>query len=319
MMSCADSCLERYNSAVFTSLASNDYTVAVVNDAFLHGGGWNLTAAGLRGSSDPGLSWIIPNSSIYGWRIPVMTPEETIGAMQVNATKGVYKRMDADQCFRTYNDYFAALGNVVIVARNQSIQGQVDDTLLIYASIIPNSDDWAKNQWATANGTKIDTASRTQQPKSFPISTWYLGPGYYVADYCLVQSPATTADRCRFEYAPGIMVTICIINLIKTCVMFSVWWARLRGAPHGRISPLFQESTVLYTLGDAIASFMQDPDETTKSMCLATRYDFRRKRDLKFRAHLATEPSTAPREWTTQRLFWNSAASWKRWVVLLFL
>ena len=36
----------RYNSAVFTSLASNDYTVAVVNEAFLSGGNWNLTAAG---------------------------------------------------------------------------------------------------------------------------------------------------------------------------------------------------------------------------------------------------------------------------------
>ena len=58
-MSCTDSYLKRYNSAVFTSLASNDYTVAVVSDAFLDGEGWNLTAAGLRGSSDPGSSWII--------------------------------------------------------------------------------------------------------------------------------------------------------------------------------------------------------------------------------------------------------------------
>ena len=60
-----------------------------------------------------------------------MTPKETIGTMQVNATEGIYKKMDADQWFRTYNDYFATLGNVVIVASNQSIQGQVNDTLLI--------------------------------------------------------------------------------------------------------------------------------------------------------------------------------------------
>ncbi|KAL6718922.1 hypothetical protein ACLMJK_003157 [Lecanora helva] len=307
-----------YNSAVFTSLASNDYTVAVVNDAFLSDGSWNLTAAEVRGSSDPGLSWVTPNNSTYGWRIPVMTPEETIATIQNNASKGLYTKMDANQCFLRYNDYFAALGNVVVVTSNQSVQGQVNDSLLIYASIIPNSDDWAKNQWATANGTKVETAARTQQPKSFPISTWYLGPGYYVADYCLVQPPATTADRCRFEYAPGIMVTICIINLVKVCVMLSVWWARLRNNDYGRISRRFQESSVLYTLGDAVASFMQEPDETTKSMCLATRYDFQRKRDLKFRPHLVKEPSTAPRPWTTQRQFWNSAASWKRWAVLLF-
>ena len=214
--------LLRYNSAVFSSLASNDYTVAVVNEAFLTGGKWNLTAAGQRGLGDPGLSWVINNLPGYGWRIPVMTAEQTIRAMQVNATTSLYTNTSISQCFQIYNDYWAALGNVVIVVNNQSVQGQVDDTLLIYASIVPNSDDWAKNQWATANGTKANTANRTQQPKTFPIDTWYLGPGYYNASYCLVEPPATTAERCRFEYAPGIMVAICIINTVKTCVMFSV-------------------------------------------------------------------------------------------------
>ncbi len=126
--------ISRYNSAVFTSLASNDYTVAVVNKSFLSGGKWNLTAAGQRGLGDPGLSWVINNSSAYGWRIPVMTAEETVQAMQVNGSAGLYTMTNISQCFQIYNDYWAALGNVIIIVSNQSVQGQVDDTLLIYAT-----------------------------------------------------------------------------------------------------------------------------------------------------------------------------------------
>lgn len=303
---------------MFSSLASSDYTIAVVNEAFLSGGKWNLTAAGQRGLGDPGYSWVINNSTHFGWRIPVMTAEDTIRAMQVNGT-GLYTKESISQCFQIYNDYWAALGNVIIVANNQSVQGQVDDTLLIYASIVPNSDDWAKNQWATANGTKVNTRARTQQPKTFPIDTWYIGPGYYNASYCLVQPPATTAERCRFEYAPGIMVVICIINTVKTGVMFSVWYSRLRNEHKLPIAHRSKEETVLYTLGDAVASFMRGPDKTTMAMCLATRHDFRRKRDIRFRSRLLAKPVTEPREWKPQSLFWKSAASLHRWIVLLTL
>lgn len=106
-----------------------------------------------------------------------MTAAETIRAMQANRTSS-YKNTSISRCFEIYNDYCAALGNVNIVTNNQSVRGQVDDTLLIFASIVPNSDDWARNQWATANGTNVNTAARTRQPKTFPIDTWYLGPGY---------------------------------------------------------------------------------------------------------------------------------------------
>lgn len=310
--------LLRYNSAVFTSLASNDYTVAVVNEAFLSGGNWNLTAAGQRGLGDPGLSWVINNSPGYGWRIPVMTAEETVRAMQVNGTNS-YTMTNISQCFQIYDNYWAALGNVIIVANNESVQGQKDDTLLIYASIVPNSDDWAKEQWARANGTKVRTRDRTQAPKVLPIDTWYLGPGYYNASYCLVQPPATTAERCRFEFAPGIMVVICIINTVKTGVMFGVWYSRLRDAHKRPIVHRKKEDAVLYTLGDAVASFMRDPDRTTVAMCLATRYDFRRKRDVRLRSRLLAKLITEPREWNPQSLFWRSAASLHRWIVLLSL
>ncbi|KAM0798297.1 hypothetical protein BDR22DRAFT_823401 [Usnea florida] len=255
-------------------------------------GKWNLTAAGQRGLRDPGFSWVINNSSEFGWRIPIMTAEKTIRAMQVNGTSS-YKNTSISSCFKIYNDYWAALGNVIIVTNNQSVQGQVDDTLLILHRLC---------QTRTI-GPKIN--GRQQMPKTFPIDTWHLGPGYYNASYGLVQPPATTVERCRFEYAPGIMLVICTINTVKTCVMFSVWYSRLRDAQKIPIAHRSKEDAVLYTLGDAIASFMQDPDRTTMAMCPATRRDFKRKQDIRLRNRLLPKPITKPREWKRQAVYWN--------------
>lgn len=281
-----------YNSAVFSSLASADYTVVVVNEAFLSGGGWNLTRAEQRGLGDPGYNWIVNNATAIRWYTPTMPAEDTIRAMQANG------------------DYWATVANVIIITSNQSVQGQDDDTLMLYTSVVPKSDDWAKNQWAIENGTKVATQDRTKQPQ-FPISSWYLGPEYYKVDYCLLQPPPTSTDRCRFEYAPGIMVVICIINFVKICVMSSVWFARLRNAKQRRIASRHKEIAVLDTLGDAVASFMRQPDPTTMGMCLATRKDFQ--------GHQVAEANREPRQWQEQDVFWNSAASLRRWITLLLL
>jgi hypothetical protein len=152
----------------------------------------------------------------FGWKIPSTSPEVMIKQMQQNATSS-YTRQNISECFATYDDYWSAVGNVVIVVKNETVQMQNNDTLLIYASIIPNLDDWAKNQWAIENGTATAEKNRAKGPTG-NVTTWYLGPEYYEVDYCLVQPPFTTALVCRFEFSSGIMVTICILNLAKiTC------------------------------------------------------------------------------------------------------
>lgn len=311
----------RYNSAVFSSLASSDYVVAVVSDAFLTNGTWNLQAAQSRGLGDPGWSWVV-DGDIYprfGWKIPSLTPEATITAMQQNATSS-YTHQDVSKCFATYYNYWSAVGNVVIVAKNQSVQAQSwpsNDTLLIYASIIPNLDDWAKNQWALENGTVAAKNDLTKAPVG-TITTWYLGPEYYEVDYCLVQPPVTTTLLCRFEFSSGIMVTICILNLAKSIVMFFTWliprW-RWNGETEARQS----RKETLYTLGDAIASFMSYPDETTKNMSLATKDNFRSTRPFsnKNRFRKKEPPPYSPKIWNKEDTRWAMAASLSRWMFLI--
>jgi hypothetical protein len=309
---------------VFPSLGSSDYTVEVVNDAFLNGGNWSLAAAESRRQGAPGWvnsgvnpTYLNYSEIIENMQQTVQLYEDAISQLNRNAsysnsTAESYAAMNVSTCFDYYNSYWTEQGNALILVKNESVQAQVNDSLLIYTSIIPRSDDWPKNLWALENGT--DTYLATQPPGS--VNTWYVGPPYYEVDHCLVQVPADGVIQCRFEYSPQIMVTICVLNFSKTVVMICIWAMRKWQSEKQR-DP---QKVVLYTLGDAISSFMRDPEETTRNMCLATRDDFRSRRTLKNR--LVKEdpaPSQEPREWKNVPRSWMSAASVRRWITLIFL
>ncbi|KAI1408787.1 hypothetical protein F5Y13DRAFT_204536 [Hypoxylon sp. FL1857] len=277
-----------YNSAVFQSLASNDYTIAVVKDSFVNGSSWNLTTAENNRRGD------------FGWEDFRVNPPnrnytEIILDMQQNAMSTGWEDMNISACFALYNDYFAPQGNGVIFVKNDT--GAEDDSLLMYVSIIPRSDDWAKNMWAAMNGSESFVARATD----LPVTKWFLGPKQYEVSHCRVQDPDTITNQCRFEYSPPIMYTICALNIIKAFVMLCIWSVR-RWQDAERTDA---DKAVLYTLGDAVASFMRRPDPTTVDMGLATKGDFIRRRPWKNRLE--------------KRNFWFKAASIRRWIVLLFL
>lgn len=86
-------------------------------------------------------------------------------------------------------------------------------------------------------------------------------------------------------------------------------------------SKLKQDSDkdVLYTLGDAISSFMRRPEIKTERMCFATKDDFIRRRTLKSRMiKPKLELNREPRLWSENENRWMKAASWRRWFVLVF-
>jgi hypothetical protein len=275
----------------------------VVKDSFAHGGSWSLATAERNRKGD------------HGWDDSRVNPEQNyqniISGMQGAVANGSYETRNISDCFDLYDDYFAPQGNAVIFVKNESVQTPSDDSLLLYVSVIPRSDDWAKNMWAVGNGTGDFVANSPAKP----VTTWFLGPPKYEVSYCQVQPPGSTTNRCRFEYSPPIMFAVCILNFLKTFVMFCIWvlrkWQKKDNEPR---------TEVLYTLGDAISSFMRMPDETTKDMCLATRYDFltRRPWSKRFVKQLPAPPTEA-QVWTRQKKRWMSAGSFTRWIVLLFM
>ncbi|KAK1490984.1 hypothetical protein CTAM01_10477 [Colletotrichum tamarilloi] len=242
-----------YNSAVFQSLSSHNYTVVVVKDSFLNNASWSLKTAEDNRAGD------------YGWEDTRVNPsnldyEEVVKAIQRNAS--IYDERNISACFDLYDDYFNPQGNAIILVKNETLQSPPEDSLLLYVSIVPRSDDWSKNMWALGNGTGHFAA--LSPPK--PVTKWFLGPPYYEVSRCIVQPPEGLSANCRFEYSPPIMFTICIMNMIKAAIMLSIWAMRRWQNPRKEN----QAKEVLYTLGDAIASFMREPCEQTIDMGLAT-------------------------------------------------
>ncbi|KAK2010406.1 hypothetical protein LZ32DRAFT_619960 [Colletotrichum eremochloae] len=195
-----------YNSAVFQSLSSHNYTVAVVKDSFLNGSSWNLETAELNRAGD------------WGWDDTRVNPlnvdyEKVIQDMQDAAS--TYEKLNLSACFDLYDDYWKPQGDAIILVKNESVQSTPDDSLLMYVSIVPRLDDWAKNMWALGNGS--GTFLAMSPPK--PVTKWFLGPKHYEVSRCLVQPPASLDVKCRFEYSPPIMFTIILMNLLKVLVM----------------------------------------------------------------------------------------------------
>ncbi|KAI1080057.1 hypothetical protein F5B20DRAFT_542097 [Whalleya microplaca] len=304
-----------YNSAVFRSLASNDYTIVVVKDSFITGKSWDLSTAEQNRMGDP--SWdeqrVNPNQDYH----------TIISDIQHAVLEDQYEKMNISTCFSLYDDYWAPQGNGVILVKNESVQTD-NDSLLMYVSVVPRWDDWAKNMWAVSNGTRQFSALSPPQP----VTEWFLGPPRYEASRCLVQPPILDKDRCRFEYSTHVMYTVCILNFIMLFIMVYIWILRVfkhrsknsRAEEHietCRIAPL---DVILSTLGDAIASFMRQPVGTTKNMCLATKYDFLGRRTCA-NPFIKKPPQRHdnPRQWKKEPKRWMSAPSLRQWLCLLFM
>lgn len=99
--------------------------------------------------------------------------------------------------------------------------------------------------------------------------TWQLD-GLRV-EYCLSQP---VEEHCRVQLSIVIMIIVIICNLIKMLIMGYIAWRR--------------PSEPLITLGDAVASFSDDPDMTTKGNCLAGATRFQQDRaTVSFPYHIA--------------------------------
>ncbi|KUI56184.1 hypothetical protein VP1G_03514 [Cytospora mali] len=292
-----------YNSAVFQSLTSFDYTVAVVKDSFLNDTTWSLETAENNRRGDPG--WDDHRVNPPSWNYTSI-----IAGMQKAATTKEYLRKNVTECFDVYNDYFAPQGNVLIFVKNASIQTPPTDSLLLYVGIMPRYDDWAKNMWAVENGT----AHFVLLPPKGPVTVWYIGKPHYEVDHCLVQQPSISSSICRFQYSPWIMWIICLFNFLKASVMLWVWLIRKwqEGAKED------SQKQILYTLGDAIASFMRNPSPETEGLCLATKQDFLSQRTWKNRlVKQWPVPSREPRPWAYQPKRWMQAASLRRCILIM--
>lgn len=228
-------------------------------------------------------------------------------------------------CFDYYSDYYSPQGNGLILVKNGSTQESLSDSLLLWASIIPRFDDWAKNLWALENGS-FPAKGKVSQPKT-TVTRWFIGKPHYEVDYCLLQQPPWSEKQCQLEYCPWILWTVCFFNLTKMMVIFTIWWANRRARQARSINSIFPGSRKddrLDTLGDAIQSFMRYPDLTTKTMCLPTWRDFQAPLTVswgirKRRGSAKNCSYKRPREWQAVTSRWRDSTSPRQWCLVLFM
>ena len=86
---------------------------------------------------------------------------------------------------------------------------------------------------------------------SVQISDADLDHGRFPVDYCLSER---SESLCRLHFFGSIAILITALNFFKACIiLFTALW--------------IQESPLM-TMGDAVASFLEKGDPTTKRMCL---------------------------------------------------
>lgn len=106
-------------------------------------------------------------------------------------------------------------------------------------------------------------------------------------DYCLAHR---VQEHCKLQFSVTIMIVVIVCNLVKAICMGVIAWK--------------QDQQPLVTLGDAIASFLRQPDMTTAGRCVADKAGFPSRRSW----------TSLESSWTLTEHYWFQAGSKRRWI-----
>ena len=127
----------------------------------------------------------------------------------------------------------------------------------------------------------------------------------YKIDYCLAE---VLPSHCKLEFSVHILTAVILMNFVKSASMFLTMWK--------------QRDPTLVTVGDAISSFLDNPDELTRGRCLMGKVDVNTG-PMRWKVRDGTRrPNTNPPPITYHaplRRRWFAAASVKRWITTMTL
>ncbi len=138
---------------------------------------------------------------------------------------------------------------------------------------------WMKN---------CDWSSQLADPDNWEV-------GGFPVSYCLSE---LYPERCELHFSLSILIIVIFCNAVKAICM-------------ARCVRIMNDQPLI-TVGDAVASFLATPDDTTAGLCLLSGKDFTRR---------AADPplDRQPRLWRQEKHRWFSTASKSRWFLTLSL
>ena len=297
-----------YNSAIFSTLSAREYDILTISPNLAVGKFFNATAVP-QDALDPG-----PYDHSYSdeWAFPPHPRSRLIeyglSLMRDFNNTSVWQRMDNRDCIQKYGRQFISTRSdflAVSHALNDSFSIKFIDTAY------PKTDNgggpsynWMCDLYPDAKYGINSEQCRLEVllPKA---TTWAIRsnrinediPNYGVqwqpdlVDYCLSRQ---VKEECRLQFSLILLIVVIMSNFVKAACMMVIVYRH--------------DGTPLITLGDAIASFLDDPDSTTQGNCVASGYSFKQR---KWTQH--HKWTRQPRPWATKKAYWFSSSSWKRW------
>lgn len=240
---------------VFVTHSLNSYDVFVAQDSFLRSDGltWNLS----QNSSQAAVL-----NEQYGPLITTLWQENNASML---------KRYTPSECLDKFSvPMQSAHGNVVLITNSSQTTGVAlldmffltepeFDVFDIYHAGIPTEDANSSGEqymWMCDQRKSMGDDSCLYQIDNIKGNTknWTISDGNRTIDYCLAQE---TEEQCKLQVSL-LMSAICIGTVaFIVLVMFAV-------------AMLVNESPIM-TTGDAIETFMKDPDPYTQGMCMASK------------------------------------------------
>ena len=291
----------RYNSAVYTSLAANDFLITVVtNNHFEKGAYTNTTIEPIDNFRE--LSLNAATGKKYGEiGYQVDLPDIQLFSSMLegyNISTGRYKDLKPLECIKAYNtDFVSSRRNLFLITKNSSNTTN-NNTVLDMIRI--SSNDPAPASWiCTEYGPWKSDWCDTNRPIANLTSglPWRVGlTTGEVVDIARCKSEVTD-EKCKVQFSLEIMIIVICCNLVKAYCMIT--------------AVVRSHEPTLVTLGDAVESFLRAPDPTTKGMCFADREFIRGEWKHWWR--------TRPRKWKQKGLqrWWTSVGRAK-WVTCYF-
>ncbi|BCS30579.1 uncharacterized protein APUU_80882S [Aspergillus puulaauensis] len=235
-----------YNSTIYSSLSVNMPGIFVANSSFA-----SLTAADITTAYNEQYTKAKNTDTILTWY-----PDTVRKALRLLRNSDTLERLSPEQCISEYaTDFISKYNSVIIVSRE--FKGSDLPVESLASQTVPNPFwnldvpyFWICKYEAELYARNNCTNSRLSDLRA--RDDWVVG-GYKV-DYCLAEQ---TAEKCTLEYNMPLAIAVMVANLAKAVLIFLV--------------AFLLEDNPLLTVGDAVTSFLQSPDDARVVNCLLSR------------------------------------------------
>lgn len=221
----------------------------------------------------------------------------TMASLNASNARDQLSKMDADDCVKAYSKPFQSsyrnIFAVVDPVGNEIGNETIHSTYTAFPqNIVPYT--WICDGVHNESIRECDVRQFLDHGV-----VWSLG-GRNVS-YCLAE-PVT--DLCEVSFHRTLIIVVIVVNAAKLMAMLA-------------LLNFFNEAT-LVTLGDAIRSFVEDPDDTTTGMCLSNWRSFRLKdAEANNLGWARKEKKYSPTEFQTSWFWTSSTGQWVRTIGII--